>query len=330
LFNLGVFLMKKTLIAMAVLAASGASFAQVSITGSLGFGYRATSSATNAIASGFGVSDSGITFAATEDLGGGLTAKAQLGIDSTTRAGVNGADTALSLAGSFGTVKFTSGNGSDYLSEGVSGVGSPAQAGFVMDVLKASDGLSFALPAFGPFTVSVSHSERSTATPTVAGSSFGIGAGAAGVTGQRQNGAAVAYAAGPLAGNVSLTSYDQTETTGANSKLRTRAAVAYDLGVAKLGAGYEGVANVEGTTTSLLLAASVPVGNLTLSGNVGSRAIEGRTTTTSDNKTYSGYALGAAYALSKRTSVNGTYIQYAVTGTANPASETTIKLLHAF
>jgi len=46
--------MKKTLVAMAVLAASGASFAQATLTGSYAFGYATTSSAAGAKSSGLG------------------------------------------------------------------------------------------------------------------------------------------------------------------------------------------------------------------------------------------------------------------------------------
>lgn len=88
--------MKKTLLAMAVLAASGASFAQVTISGSLIMGYKATKSTgtsdvvapgpfvvnratSGADASGFGVDTSEIDFAIAEDLGGGAKNRGQAG-----------------------------------------------------------------------------------------------------------------------------------------------------------------------------------------------------------------------------------------------------------
>ena len=54
--------MKKTLVALAVMAASGASFAQVTITGQYGFGYAQSSDSANATAGGLGISDSNISF----------------------------------------------------------------------------------------------------------------------------------------------------------------------------------------------------------------------------------------------------------------------------
>lgn len=68
--------MKKTLIALAVLAASGASFAQVTLSGNVGFGFEksASQTASNANAgSGMTTVDGTINFTAKEDLGGGMS-----------------------------------------------------------------------------------------------------------------------------------------------------------------------------------------------------------------------------------------------------------------
>ena len=69
--------MKKTLIALAVLAASGASFAQVTITGKVGFGFGKSASQTDSNAnfgSGMQLYDGDVNFTANEDLGGGMRA----------------------------------------------------------------------------------------------------------------------------------------------------------------------------------------------------------------------------------------------------------------
>jgi hypothetical protein len=81
--------MKKTLIAMAAVAVAGVASAQVTITGSVGFGV----SDTNASARTANWTDGGITFSASEDLGGGLTAAA-----SVTQA-INGKGTAVNSDG---------------------------------------------------------------------------------------------------------------------------------------------------------------------------------------------------------------------------------------
>ena len=100
--------MKKTLIALAVLAASGASFAQVTMTGKLGFG--AQRQPVNAVAGtpltpglavypeaqGLLMTDGNVTFGATEDLGNGYKAAVSMelrlrGRDDTNAAGGTGA-----------------------------------------------------------------------------------------------------------------------------------------------------------------------------------------------------------------------------------------------
>jgi predicted porin len=68
--------MKKTLIALAVLAASGASFAQVTMSGNVGFGFDKSASQTASNGnngSGMTTTDGTINFTAKEDLGGGMS-----------------------------------------------------------------------------------------------------------------------------------------------------------------------------------------------------------------------------------------------------------------
>ena len=96
--------MKKTLVALAVLAASGASFAQATITGQYGFGYRSGAE----VETGFSTSDSNVNFSASEDLGGGLKVAANVKINSTNRDSVSGGDEAISLSGGFGTLSMGS------------------------------------------------------------------------------------------------------------------------------------------------------------------------------------------------------------------------------
>ncbi|MEY3782232.1 MAG: hypothetical protein RIS97_410, partial [Pseudomonadota bacterium] len=74
--------MKKTLLALAVVAASGAAFAQsATLSGSYAFGYQSATSAAGVRTAGIGTDTAAIALVATEDLGGGLkaTAKVSLG-----------------------------------------------------------------------------------------------------------------------------------------------------------------------------------------------------------------------------------------------------------
>ena len=88
--------MKKSLIALAVLAASGASFAQVSITGNLVYGYQTSTAgdiktvpagvvaATGGDTAGLGAETAKITFTAKEDLGGGYGITATMNLNTGT------------------------------------------------------------------------------------------------------------------------------------------------------------------------------------------------------------------------------------------------------
>ena len=70
--------MKKTLIAMAAVAVAGVASAQVTITGAIGAGISDTSAANRSI----GWTDSKFTLAASEDLGGGMSAAVSMTIES--------------------------------------------------------------------------------------------------------------------------------------------------------------------------------------------------------------------------------------------------------
>src|SRR3990167_310563 len=101
--------MKKTLIALAVLAASGASFAQATLSGNYTFGYKQTSGGGVAQMGGFGTDTAAIKIAATEDLGGGMAASAQVTFANGNRGGaVAGEDAFVKLTGGFGALTFGS------------------------------------------------------------------------------------------------------------------------------------------------------------------------------------------------------------------------------
>ncbi len=69
--------MKKTLIAMAAVAVAGVASAQVTLSGSMGFGFSDTSS--GARTGGF--TDGNVKFAASEDLGGGMSVSGSFTMD---------------------------------------------------------------------------------------------------------------------------------------------------------------------------------------------------------------------------------------------------------
>lgn len=334
--------MKKSLVALAVLAASGAAMAQVSITGNLTAGFQSSNVPKGAInsagaiipangvdasTSGFGVDTAEIVFSAKEDLGGGMKATAKLGlVDASrgnTRTGVNTGfgpgDTELGLSGGFGQVTLSTTRGADYLSGGVAGVGGTFMDGRVFGARTSTDSVAYSLPV-GPVTVGLSYSEKA--------DTLGLGAGTSGVasaTSARQVVLDVSYADGPLAANAGYLS--DIDTDGKN---HYRLSASYDFGVAKLGGGYEtqsygGGANPAGqgkqTTSDLLVGVSVPMGALTLGANWAQRQVS-ETNNTAIDGINNGYGLKASYALSKRTSVSADYTSWTGRATANNAIAT--------
>ncbi|MBT0569645.1 porin [Curvibacter sp. CHRR-16] len=327
--------MKKTLVALAALAATS-SFAQVTITGEYWYGYQATRSVSGADAAGFGVDTASIFFNASEDLGGGLKAGANMAIDTLTRTTASGGDSSINLSGSFGKIEGGYIKGANYSENVISGL-----AGFdgkVSASRTTNDYVKYTLPAFGPVTVSVGADEASsTDSATGAGS-----AGDATVTKQRKVGIAAAYAAGPATAALDYAQYDSYEGSNNNNKSRVRVKGSYDLGVAKLGAAAINTTKVKGTYQEFLVGATVPFGNLTIgldyinskrdgtgsSVGDGTAALASSSDTTGDVKN-SGYGLTASYALSKRTAVSLTYKNWDQNG-ANRGTDTAVLLGHTF
>jgi predicted porin len=331
--------MKKTLIALAVLAASGASFAQVTITGNYTAGYESVSNDTSTTTpgdhSGLGIDTSLVTFTAKEDLGGGLSATAVMSIDGMSRGGISGGDSSLALAGGFGKITLATGRGSDYLSGGVSGVGGVGLDGKVFTQTNASDSIGYTSPSFSGFTFGVSHSEDAgNRTGETTANFLGLGVGAAGApsTTQRSTGVTGTYAAGPLVATLNYTMWDQQGAVAAangNSKNRTSVAGAYDFGVAKLGVGYRNTQRMDGVRQDSFLAVGVPLGALTLGADWGSRAHNDTTATAAGTRT--GYGLKAEYALSKRTSLIASYASWEATvGAAQRTTDTNLLVSHSF
>jgi len=331
--------MKKSLVALAVLAASGASFAQVTISGNLTAGFQSSNVPRGAInngvvtgadasSSGFGVDTAEIVFSAKEDLGGGMKATAKLGLVDASRGNVRAAgsntgfgpgDSELGLSGSIGQVILSTTRGADYLSGGIAGVGGTFMDGRVFGSRTATDSVAYSMPV-GPVIVGLSYSEKA--------DTLGLGAGTSGVasaTSARQVVLDVSYADGPLAANAGyLSDIDM------DAKNHYRLSASYDLGVAKLGGGYElqsfgGSANPAGQTkqsiADLLVGVSVPMGALTLGANWAQRQVS-ETNNTAIDGINNGYGLKASYALSKRTSVSADYTSWTGRATANNAIAT--------
>lgn len=320
--------MKKTLIALAVLAASGASFAQVTITGNLTAGYQATTNAAqNGVGAndtaGFGTDTSEINFAATEDLGGGMKITAKMGLSGAdrsmeSRGTVRGVDSSLVLQTNAGVFAIASVQAPDYLSGTLAGVGA-YYAGFDGKVFGARtnrDVVSYSVPV-GAFTLATSYQE----TSATANQGLGLGTtGASSVTGQSLVTLGATYAKGPLAANFTYLNFNSKEAALANRD-QTRLSGNYDLGAVKLGLGAvltnitaaaAGLPNIK--VTDMLIGASVPMGAVTLGAEIVSRKIDDMpATAASGSGTATGASLQLGYALSKRTNMIANYARWTQT-----------------
>ncbi len=313
--------MKKTLIALAVLAASGASFAQVSITGEYAYGWNTSNSSAGVEKSGLGVDTSFVKFAASEDLGGGLKAAAEMSLDGFARGTATGGDNALTLTGGFGRIKLANDKGADYLSSVIGGIA--GLDGKVYGARSINDSVAYTSPSFGGVTFGLSHTENASGT--------GLGVGSASNNDQRSNSLSASYAAGPLAVTGAFTSWDNQSTEAAapnNAKTRVRAKGSYNFGAFTLGAGVVQVQRNKGTTTESILAVTAPLGALTLGFDLGSSKRDDSGSTATDI-TKSGYGLKAVYALSKRTSLVGAYTNWDEGGTQR-ANLTELLVSHTF
>jgi hypothetical protein len=145
--------MKKNLLVIAAIAASGATFAQVKITGTYAAGYQVDSAPGND-RSGLGVDTSLVTFTASEDLGGGMKATAIMSIDGLTRAGVSGGDSSLNLSGNFGGLTLETRKAPDFLSDDWVPMDER-----VFSKKMLSDAVSYRTPTFSGFNAILAHNE---------------------------------------------------------------------------------------------------------------------------------------------------------------------------
>jgi predicted porin len=330
--------MKKTLVALAVLAASGASFAQVTMTGEYTWGYKATSNGAGADSSGFGVDYSNINFAASEDLGGGTKVSVKMGIDGADRSGdgtiiggagyTTGQDSNITFTGGFGKLMLATMENGQYLGNGIAAAGDPAWIdldGKVQSSKTNGDRIQYSY-AFGPVTLGLQHLEPA--------AGLGEGVGQTGIApGQRRNLIEATYTAGGLTANAGYAAYDNQVdgATSITSTNRVRASANYDFGVAKVGFGVENTKRTNGSVTDTFLGANAPIGALTLAVSWASNKVDNGGVATVTDGTKSGYGIGAAYALSKRTQVIANYRTWEATvNAANKGTDTRVYVDHSF
>ncbi|MDP2678680.1 MAG: porin [Rhodoferax sp.] len=320
--------MKKSLIALAVLATAGTSFAQstVTLSGKLRFAYENTTVTTAGVAAdtnGLRVTDGNFTLTAVEDLGAGMKMVASMDVQSRGRTtAIAGRDASLTLSGGFGAVligAIEAGNGII----GLGGAGAPVYGldnGVVLAGAGNVDILRYYTPNMSGFKGYVSVLDTT------------VGAGGMQSTAAAQDATqiGVTYAGGPVAAAADITNYGlNAVVVGADNRLRMSGS--YNLGMVNLGLGYEKrktTAALNNGSHDWLVGVAVPMGQTTVGLNYARRSVDGVA------QDANGVDFGVKYDLSKRTYV-AVHYQKETAGAAagvvqNDTKKYRIQLAHAF
>jgi len=302
--------MKKTLIALAAVAVSGAAMAQVTLSGKYAFGF--TSDETNAgiNTTGLGVTDGHLTFTASEDLGGGMKISASSefvsrGRDTT----ISGRNASMTVSGGFGAVTMGSVSAGNPVNSYAGGNGRDSET--TIAAASNVDLFQYTLPTM---VTGLSVALKKT-DPTGAGTVYA----------SNTTGVSLGYTAGALTVGYGLTNYKAASTVDS----RTTIGASYDLGMAVVSAGtqtykYLSTATVTTDKKETVFGITAPVGaNLSV-------GITSRKMSQVGTNNISSTDFGATYSLSKRTSINLTNESVKTVGTAASAQLQRIKLTHTF
>ena len=298
--TLGEFLMKKTLIALAAVAAASASYAQVAITGGMDFtiGQTVQSTTDGSASKGINNTDAYISVSVKEDMGGGLTAASYMdfNVDGSFQGNAYGGDKTFSIASS--TMSLTLAN---------TRTGGTLGAVFMAPVVSSTDHWGTA----NALVMSRSAIDALIVKATVApGASLAYKYLEAGVTGSGTPTATInvitaAYAAGALSLTGDYAMYSGASYTGDVRTSKLTANAIYNAGFATVGLGYDGGAAGTANSTStgaaaggVFFGASAPLGAATVGLNYGKRDAA------------SVVEVGAKYMLSKQTFVTGSYAYF--------------------
>ena len=301
--------MKKSLIALAVLAASGAAMAQSSVTlygiadvwvGSVKSETAGVSTRATSMISG-GVSTSRWGMKGTEDLGGGLKANFQFeqGVnvdDGSTGAGFS-RQAWVGLSGGFGDVRFgkvsspydnAGGASNAVFDSDLSPINNPGGAVFESGGYKdkVDNAIFYKTPSMGGI-----------------GAEFMYSLDEKGPTAVSVTGFNVTYSGGPLAAQLMYQEDDYVNQV--NDQKFTRLGASYNFGIATakvIFANVDNTNNTTGSTDEWMVGVDVPLSTaLTLSASYASSEDD----TAAGGQERDGFGVAAAYSLSKRTTVYG-------------------------
>ena len=331
--------MKKTLIALAAVASMPAVYAQATISGQLGLSWQQSPviQTDGSHIQGLSMNDGEIYIAATEYLGGGMSATARGGFTMRGRGtAIMDRDATITLKGGFGAITAGSLRTCGTLVSVQSGVvtgtvySSNESNNYVpLDKCSMVDTVMFSIPV-GAVMVTAGYGEfgSTVAYPTWTASATPGTAGAAGSSSQSLDGKgningityydlAAVYNQGPLMVGVNVTQFGATASVadGAASAalkivdgvLRTRVVGTYDMGTAKFGLGYQN--KTGGSADQYVASVAVPMGNAVFGLDYTARAAQGVFDKGAAGA-YTSYALGSAREGDKASSAVGLGVTY--------------------
>lgn len=315
--------MKKTLVALAALAATGA-FAQSTVTlygkidAHIQYATQTTGGADTAAGNvGLQVQSAGLSgsrwgMKGSEDLGGGMKANFQLenGFNVDTGGAAQGGllfgrQAYAGLSGGFGSLTIGRQYSpldtvwGTYDAQGYTSNSAMSYAwnkGLHAEPGRIDSSLLYATPSMGGFGAQLMYAPGENKNP---------------VTGQNASayaGIMAGYAAGPLGVHVGYESIGATAAAGVSTSINDLViAASYDLGMAKLTAGYQRASAPTGDENGWMIGAVVPAGAITVSlgyarenNQVNGLAVDGQS---------SAFGGQAVYALSKRTNVYADFLR---------------------
>ncbi len=299
--------MKKSLVALAVLAASGAAFAQSSVTlfGVVDMSVKYVDQGGQSLTSlsQDGIASSRLGFRGVEDLGGGMKAgfhlEGGLNPDTGTPGGFQfQRRSTASLMGGFGEVRL----GRDYTPTfwthtvfdpfGTNGVGSSVNTLTVLGsgattLVRANNTIAYHSPTMGGFGLWAQYALKESKAANTANEYVGL---------------RLTYDAGPL--SAALATANEGSATNMNSSFkRTNIAASYNMGVAKPMAQYTMAKFGASEVKHLMVGVVAPMG----AGNLKASYTNSDYNAAAGNGDASQIAVGYDYNLSKRTALYGTF-----------------------
>jgi hypothetical protein len=294
---------------MAAVAVAGVASAQVSITGKYAFGFTSDETNAGVATTGLGVTDGHLTFAASEDLGGGLSISASSEFVSRGRGtDITARNASMTVAGGFGSVTMGSISAGNPVNAYTGGNDRDSET--TIAAAANVDLLQYKLPAMVEgLSVALSKTDAT-------------GAGAVSAT--NTSGVSIGYTVGALSLGYALTNYKATS----NTDSRTTIGAKYDFGMAVVSAGtqtykYLATATVPADKKETVFGITAPIGDLSV-------GMTSRKMSQVGTNNISSTDFGVTYTLSKRTNVNFSSESVKAEGTATRAKLQRVKLTHSF